>query len=271
MSTVTKAIILARGLGTRMRKQAEGAELSAEQQAAANAGTKGLINVGRPFLDYILSALADVGVTDVCLVIGPEHDAFRDYYDSLDLQRIRIHYAIQAEPLGTADALAAAAQFQGEDRAIVLNSDNYYPPASLASLVACPGSAVVGYEREAMVSDSNIPADRIKAFAVIDVEGEGADATLKRIIEKPDDETLAALADAPVSMNCWLFSAAIQAECARVTPSPRGELELIDAVMGLAAHEPIRVVRSSKGVLDMSNQDDIPAVAAALADVTVEL
>nr|WP_223875264.1 nucleotidyltransferase family protein [Nanchangia anserum] len=262
---------MARGLGTRMRKQADGAQLSAEQQAAANAGTKGLIDVGRPFLDYILSALADVGVTDVCLVIGPEHNAFRDYYSSLDLRRVRIHYAIQEEPLGTADAVVAAREFQGEDRALVLNSDNYYPPASLASLVACPGSAVVGFEREAMATDSNIAPERITAFSVIDVEGEGADARLRRIVEKPDEATLAAMADAPVSMNCWLFTAAIQAECARVTPSPRGELELIDAVMALREKEPIRVVRSAHGVLDMSNQDDIPAVAKALADVEVSL
>lgn len=58
MTHVTKAIILARGLGTRMRKQAQSAQLSADQQAAANAGTKALINVGRPFLDYIISAIA---------------------------------------------------------------------------------------------------------------------------------------------------------------------------------------------------------------------
>ncbi|MDU0967496.1 MAG: nucleotidyltransferase family protein [Actinomycetaceae bacterium] len=271
MSDVTKAIILARGLGTRMRKHSDDATLSAEQQAAANAGTKGLINVGRPFLDYILSALADVGVTDICLVIGPEHNAFRDYYDSLDLQRVRIHYAIQEKPLGTADALAAAREFQGDDRAIVLNSDNYYPPEGLAALVACPGSALVGFERDAMVAEGNIAADRIKAFAVVDVEGEGDQAVLKGIVEKPDDATLAAMADAPVSMNCWLFTAAIQDECAKVTPSPRGELELIDAVAALAKTEPIRVVRCARGVLDMSNQDDIPAVAAALKGVDVRL
>lgn len=271
MTDVTKAIILARGLGTRMRKQAEGAHLSAEQREAANAGTKGLINVGRPFLDYIISALADVGVTDVCLVIGPEHTAFRDYYDSLTLTRVRLHYAIQEEPLGTADALAAARDFQGNDRAVVLNSDNYYPPQSLRDLLACPGSAVVGYEREAMVAEGNIAPERIKAFAIIDVDGEGDEATLRRIVEKPDEATLAAMATAPVSMNCWLFTAAIQDEVRQVTPSPRGELELIDAVMALREREPIRVVRSAHGVLDMSNQDDIPAVAAALAGVDVRL
>lgn len=267
MTHVTKAIILARGLGTRMRKQAENAELSAEQQAAANAGTKALINVGRPFLDYIISALADVGVTDVCLVIGPEHDAFRDYYDALETNRVSIHYAVQEEPLGTADALAAARDFQGGDRAVVLNSDNYYPVSALRELVAQPGSAVVGFTRRAMVEDSNIAAERIRSFAIIDSDG----ARMSEVIEKPDEATYARLADAPVSMNCWLFTAAIQECCSQVTPSPRGELELIDAVNLLMASEDVALVISDEGVLDMSNQDDIPSVQAALAGVTVTL
>ena len=54
-----KAVILARGLGTRMRRQEEGVELSAEQQAAANSGQKAMIRFGRPFLDYVLADLAE--------------------------------------------------------------------------------------------------------------------------------------------------------------------------------------------------------------------
>ncbi len=58
----TKAVILARGLGTRMRRDDAGAELSAEQASLADSGMKAMIPVGRPFLDYVLSGLADAGV-----------------------------------------------------------------------------------------------------------------------------------------------------------------------------------------------------------------
>ena len=74
------AVILARGLGARMRKADGGAALGEAQARAADTGLKAMIPIGRPFLDYVLSALADAGVRKVCLVIGPEHDAVRTYY-----------------------------------------------------------------------------------------------------------------------------------------------------------------------------------------------
>jgi len=47
----TKAVILARGLGTRMRKADDDASLDAAQAAAADSGIKGMIPIGRPFMD----------------------------------------------------------------------------------------------------------------------------------------------------------------------------------------------------------------------------
>src|SRR6266542_906845 len=77
---IEKAVILAAGLGTRMRKADGAAPLDPEQAAAADTGVKAMIPIGRPFLDYVISALADSGIRDICLVIGPAHDAIRDYY-----------------------------------------------------------------------------------------------------------------------------------------------------------------------------------------------
>ena len=107
---VTKAVVLARGLGTRMRAASpSSAGAPAVTDAAVEAGAKGMIDVGRPFLDYVVSALADAGITRICLVIGPEHTMFREHFDSLaasgELARVTVSYAVQAEPLGTADAV----------------------------------------------------------------------------------------------------------------------------------------------------------------------
>ena len=67
-----KIVILAAGLGKRMREHDDGAQLSADQVAAAETGVKALIPIGRPFLDYVLTRVADAGFCRVCLIIGPE-------------------------------------------------------------------------------------------------------------------------------------------------------------------------------------------------------
>src|SRR6476661_9193882 len=100
-----KAVILARGLGKRMRQADDRATIDAHQAAVADQGIKAMIPIGRPFLDYVLSALADAGIHDVCLVIGPEHSAVRNYYERSDLlDRVRVTLAIQERPIGTANA-----------------------------------------------------------------------------------------------------------------------------------------------------------------------
>lgn len=271
MPPTTRAVILARGLGTRMRKGDAGATLDAAQSAVADAGIKGMIPIGRPFLDYVISALADAGITDVCLVIGPEHQGVRDYYDALPMSRVRVHYAIQQEPRGTADAVAAARDFAGRETILVLNADNYYPVDAFRALATLGASGLAGFDRAALIARSNIPEERIRSFALVEVDESGA---LTAIVEKPDEETFARMgSDAPVSMNLWSFSPVIFEACRRVTPSVRGELELQDAVR-LAVHdfgERFTVIPCAAGVLDLSNRRDIPAVAERLAGVEVSL
>ncbi len=276
---VTKAVVLARGLGTRMRAaSASPAGAPAVTDAAVEAGAKGMIDVGRPFLDYVVSALADAGITRICLVIGPEHTMFREHFDSLaasgELARVTVSYAVQAEPLGTADAVAAAEDFAAGDRVVVINSDNYYPVQALRQLVALPGAGLIGFDRQALLARSNIPPDRIAAFAVLEQERDDQGRLLMRdIVEKPTADQLASLGpQAPLSMNAWLFTPGIFAACRDVTPSARGEYEITDAVrLDRSRGTEYQVVPAAAGVLDLSRRDDIASVRAALEGVEVSL
>ena len=145
---------------------------------------KALIPIGRPFLDYVLSALADAGVHRICLVIGPEHDVLRRRYtvDAMP-SRLTIEFAVQQEPRGTADAVLAAESWTNGEPFLVINSDNYYP---VDALRAWRRSASPDWSRSAARACSpmgrSTPA-RVTSFAVLDLDGE----YLRRIIEKPDD------------------------------------------------------------------------------------
>lgn len=267
-----KAVILARGLGTRMRKQDDGAVLGAEQAAMAETGVKALMPIDRPFLDYVLHALAEAGYKRVCLVIGPEHDVMREYYGrQLRPKRLTIEFAVQEKPLGTANAVAAGEEFAAGDPFLVINSDNYYPIEAMAGLRKLGGSGLAVFEREAMIAQSNIAADRITKFAVVQTNERGQ---MERIVEKPSEEVLRSLPEPIcVSMNCWRFSAKIFEACRAIPLSARGEYEIPDAVEYTMKKlgETYQVLSYRAGVLDMSCRADIPAVAAKLAGSKVWL
>lgn len=265
---IRTAAILARGLGTRMRRADGGAPaLTPAQAAVAATGNKGMIPAGpagRPFLDYLLSALADVGVDDVVLVVPPEHEAVRRHYDeAAPPRRVRLRYAVQPEAVGTANAVACAAAVIGDRPFLVHNADNRYPVEALRALARAPEAATVAFDREALVA-GGIPAERVRAFAVLDVDDTGR---LRGIVEKPGDALdLASPAARWVGMNCWTVTPPVVDACRRVPRSVRGEFELPEAVaLLLREGGTVRAFPCALPVLDLSQQGDIPAVAAQLA------
>jgi dTDP-glucose pyrophosphorylase len=267
----TRAVILARGLGTRMRKADSAARMSGDQAQVASTGVKALIPIGRPFLDYVLSALADAGVQRTCLVIGPEHDLLRRRYTvEVSPTRLTINFAVQQEPRGTADAVLAAESWTDGEPFLVVNSDNYYPVGALRALASLDESGLVAFSRAGVLADGQIDAARVTSFAVLDFDG----GYLRRIIEKPDAETLATLGeDVFLSMNCWRFDRAIFPVCREVPLSARGELELPAAVQHAIQRGTMRfrAIRVECPVLDLSRQVDIAGVASRLAGIEVVL
>mgnify|MGYP001612723198 CR=1 FL=1 len=267
----TQAVILARGLGSRMRRAEAAVALDEAQERAAAAGQKGMMpTLGRPFLDFVLSALADGGVTDVTLVVAPEHATMRDYYEKVSPPtRVRLRWAVQAEPRGTADAVRAAEGVVHDAPFVVLNSDNYYPVTSISALCALGGAGLVAYEGEALVREGNIDRERVMHYALLDIDEQ---ERLRDIVEKPGaDHPLARQAQHWVSMNLWSFTPRFFEACRLVKPSVRGELELQAAVMIAVRElgEVFRVVRAHEGVLDLSRRADVATIAEHLRGVTV--
>jgi mannose-1-phosphate guanylyltransferase len=110
-----QAIVLVGGEGTRLRPLTETTPKPA------------LTLVDRPFLAYMIEWLASHGVTEIVLACGFLPDVLREALAGEEERAgVRIRYAVEPEPLGTAGAIRFAADELGgalEDRFLALNGD----------------------------------------------------------------------------------------------------------------------------------------------------
>jgi glucose-1-phosphate thymidylyltransferase len=271
--TTTRAVVLARGLGTRMRVHDPGVTLTSEQQRAADAGLKAMIPVnGRPFLDFLLSALADAGILDVALVVAPAYDEIKRHYTEIaPPTRLALSFVVQDRPLGTADAIRSAEPWTRAAPFLAMNADNLYPVDALRTLASLDEPGLPAFDREDLVRTSNIPEERILSFALIDVDPDGY---LQAIVEKPSPpegghyRSASIPGSSFVSMNCWRFDARIFDACRDVPRSARGEQEVPEAVaLALTRGVRFKAFPARGPVLDLSRRADTADVEKRLAGV----
>jgi NDP-sugar pyrophosphorylase family protein len=107
-----KAIILAGGLGTRLRP-------------LTFAIPKPLIPVGeRPILEVLIESLKAHGVTDIYLAVGYRAELIQLYFQDGQRFGINIHYSQEEKSLGTAGPLRLIRErFKLSEPILVMNSD----------------------------------------------------------------------------------------------------------------------------------------------------
>lgn len=107
---VRQAVILAGGLGTRLRPF-----------VAGRPKPMALFN-GRPFLEHQMGFLKARGVRDVVLCVGYMAESISGYFGEGASCGLRIRYSVEPSPLGTGGALKLAEPLL-EDVFFVLNGD----------------------------------------------------------------------------------------------------------------------------------------------------
>lgn len=226
-----QAVVPAAGEGTRL-------------QPLTNDRPKGLVEVaGRPLLVHCLSALADLGLTEVIMVVGHHGNQIVDeigqQFDGIDLT-----YVHQDEPRGLADAILTAASAIDSDF-IVLNGDNVFR-ANLDEAVN--HHQATGADATLLVEKVTRESARQTGVCVFDEEGE-----LLGLVEKPDDPpSLVALTGA------FVFSPAIMDACRLITTSDRGEYELPDAIDLLCrAGRPVETVPLEGWRINVNTPSDV--------------
>ncbi len=259
------AVVLAAGRGRRLQASDGGALTSAAQRAAAARGLKVLMPVGdggRPLIDYVLARLTEAGCTDVVLVVPPDHEALATHIARHPPATLRVRFAVQPRPTGTAGALAAAAPAIDALAFLVVNGDNLYPVTAVRALIALDGCGLAGFSCASLERDSGFTPARIAAFAAVECDAAG---WLTGMREKPPADALTP--STLVSMNLWRLDGAVLDACRDVAPSSRGEQELPDAVLlAVARGTRVRVVPAAGVVLDLTTAADVPVVSRALGE-----
>ncbi len=110
----TQAIILAGGLGTRLR-------------SVVNDRPKPMALVNdKPFLEYVLEELKKHGITDIIFAVGYKGTMVEDYFGNGSSFDMNIQYSYEEGQLGTAGAIKNAANLIKGNAFYVLNGDTYY-------------------------------------------------------------------------------------------------------------------------------------------------
>lgn len=108
-----EVIILAGGLGTRLRKVI--GETPKPMAAVA----------GRPFLEHVLNYLRRFNFEHVILSVGYRWESIQSHFGD-SFQGIKISYAIEKQPLGTGGAIKFAMEKCKGNQVMVLNGDTFF-------------------------------------------------------------------------------------------------------------------------------------------------
>ncbi|HEX6658576.1 MAG TPA: NDP-sugar synthase [Ilumatobacter sp.] len=158
------AVVLVGGFGTRLRP-------------LTNEIPKPMLPVlHRPMIVRLVERLAEGGVTDVVLALGFKPEPFREAFPDGRHGDVRVHYAVEPEPLDTAGAIAFAAREAGIDETFVVANGDIVTDLDVKRLVDAHRSA----RSEAMIHLT--PVADPSAFGVVETDSTG---TVRRFVEKP--------------------------------------------------------------------------------------
>lgn len=166
-----KAVILAGGLGTRLRPLTENIP-------------KPLLPIkGVPIIEHAIVNFARHGIKDIILSIGYKAEMIQEYFKDGSKWDVKISYAIETEPLGTGGAIREAAK-DITDTFVVINGDNL---ADFNWTDTIASHLTSGAE----ITLSLYPVEDVTQFGIARLDGD----VIVEFVEKPKKE------EAPSNLN----------------------------------------------------------------------
>ena len=201
-----KALVLAGGRGTRLRP-------------LTNTSAKQLFPVAnKPVLFYGLEAIRDAGIVEVGIIVGDTAEEVRRAVGDGSQFGLQVTYIPQEAPLGLAHCVLIAWDFLGDDDFVLYLGDNFLI-GGIRDVVEAFGAG--NYSAQILLT----PVDDPRSYGVAEL---GRRGQIVGLAEKPDDPA----SDLAI-VGVYLFTPAVHSAVRAIMPSPRGELEITDAVQWL--------------------------------------
>ena len=171
-----------------------------------------------PVLCRVIRTIADAGIRDIGIVVGDTEPEIREAVNGGAQWGVNITYIRQSAPAGLAHAVKESLDFLGDDRFVMFLGDNVIQ-GGISSLI-----------RQFAESDwnSQIVLKRVpnpQQFGVAVLNGDGH---IRQLIEKPVDPP----SDLAL-VGIYMFDHHVREAVDAIRPSPRGELEITDAIQWL--------------------------------------
>ncbi len=171
----------------------------------------------RPTLEYAFDRLKEIGITEICVVVGDNEPQMREALGDGSQFGIQLAYVRQPEPKGLAHAVGFTSSWVGGDDFILYLGDAIYEE----------GFATHAKKfKESGCANLNIvkPVPDPERFGVANVDGD----RIVKLIEKPKNpESNLAMA------GMYFFGPKIWEVLPDLKPSARGEYEITDAIQML--------------------------------------
>lgn len=206
-----KALILAGGAGTRLRP-------------ITHTRAKQLVPVANtPILFYGIDSMVAAGIKEIGVITGDTGPEVREALGDGSRFGASITYIPQDAPLGLAHCVLIARDFLGDDDFVMYLGDNLLEQ-DLGAFVEAFEAARAGVEPpSAQILLKQVPDPHRFGIASLDDAG-----NVVALVEKPEDPP----SDLAL-VGVYLFDAAIHEAVRAIEPSPRGELEITDAIQWL--------------------------------------